>query len=87
MSMQNEESVRIAIKNFAMEAERFKLEDLARLLNQPLKIVIKILKSMIADGTLQGVFTSKNDEFVTTERLKTEIIRVLKNPRILDHSL
>ena len=84
--MSDESTLLIAIKNFAMEAERFKVADLAQLLKQPEKKILKLIKSLISEGELTGVLTTKNDEFVSAERLKTEITRVLKNPRLINQS-
>lgn len=82
--MSADSTLRTAIKNFAFEAERFKIVDLARILNQPPKKLVKILKDMIAEGEIKGIFTTKNDEFVITERLKTEILRIFKNPSVIE---
>jgi hypothetical protein len=80
--MQTEAILRTAIKNFAMEAGRFTILDLAGLLNQPPKRITKLIKDMLDEGELHGVFTIKNDEFITTERLKSEINRIIQNPQI-----
>ena len=82
--MPTETNLRAAIKNFTGEAERFKIEDLARLLNQPAKQILKLMRDMIEAGELKGYFTMNNDEFVTSNRLKNEVLRVLKNPQVLD---
>ena len=82
--MPTETNLRAAVKNFTGEAERFKIEDLARLLNQPIKQMQKLMRDMIEAGELKGYFTTNNDEFVTSDRLKNEVLRVLKNPQVLD---
>jgi hypothetical protein len=82
--MPTETNLRSAIKNFTGEAERFKIEDLARLLNQPVKQIQKLMRDMIEAGELKGYFTMNNEEFVTSDRLKNEIMRILKNPQVLD---
>ena len=82
--MPTETNLRAAIKNFTGEAERFKIEDLAKLLNQPVKQIQKLMRDMIEAGELKGHFTMNNEEFVTSDRLKNEIMRVLKNPQVLD---
>jgi len=81
--MPTETNLRGAVKNFAVEAERFKIEDLARLLNQPVKQIQKLMRDMIEAGELKGYFTTNNEEFVTSDRLKNEIMHVLKNPKVL----
>ena len=85
--MPDEATLRIAIKNFTIEAQRFKIEDLARILNQSPKIILKILKKMIEEKEIEGVFTQKTGEFVTAERLKSELVRVIKNPSLLNQSM
>ncbi|MDD1777365.1 MAG: hypothetical protein LUQ65_04285 [Candidatus Helarchaeota archaeon] len=82
--MPPETNLRAAIKNFTGEAERFKIEDLAKLLSQPVKQIQKIMRDMIEVGELKGFFTMNNEEFVTSDRLKNEVMRVLKNPQVLD---
>ncbi len=84
--MQSEAILRTAIKTFAMEAGRFTILDLAGLLNQPPKRITKLIKDMVEEGELHGVFTNKNDEFITSERLKSEIIRIIQNPQMLNRT-
>jgi hypothetical protein len=80
-----ETNLRAAIKNFTGEAEHFKIDDLARLLKQPVKQITKLMRNMIEVGELNGYFTANNEEFVTSDRLKNEIMRVLKNPKVLNN--
>jgi len=75
------------VKNFAIEAGRFKISDLAQIVNQPPKKIAKLLKNMIDAEEIKGVFTVKNDEFVTLEQLKAEIMRVIKTPRLINQDL
>jgi Mn-dependent DtxR family transcriptional regulator len=80
-----ETNLRVAIKNFAGEAERFKINDLAQLLKQSAKQITKVMRSMIETGELKGYFTMNNEEFVTSDRIKNEIMRILKDPQVLNN--
>lgn len=81
--MTDDLTLRTAVKNFSDEAGRFKLADLAQILHQPPKKILKLLKDMIDEGELKGIFNTKKDEFVTTTRLKTEIVHIFKNPALI----
>ena len=81
--MADDLTLRTAVKNFSDEAGRFKIADLAQILHQPPKKIVKLLKDMMDAGELKGIYNTKKDEFVTTSRLKTEILRVFKNPALI----
>ena len=81
--MQDELTLQSAIKNFALEAQRFKINDLAHILNQSPKKITRLMKKMVESGLLEGVFTTRKDEFITKDRLKTEILGVFRNPALI----